>query len=91
MNQKKKYSLLKHIDFLILDLLCVQLSFFIACMARKNTFIDLIDRYLYMAGVLLVAFLFIVMFWNVYSGILRRDFRDEFKVHLQWLQDCLLH
>lgn len=79
MNQKKKYSLLKHIDFLILDLLCVQLSFFIACMARKNTFIDLIDRYLYMAGVLLVAFLFIVMFWNVYSGILRRDFRDEFK------------
>ena len=79
MKQKKKYSLLKHMDFLILDLLCVQISFFAACMARKDTFMDLIDRYMYMAGVLLLAFLFIVTFWNAYSGILRRDFRDEFK------------
>lgn len=34
---------------------------------------------MYMAGILLIAFLFIVTFWNVYSGILRRDFKDEFK------------
>ncbi len=79
MKRKKKYSLLKHVDFLIIDLLCVQISFFAACMARKDTFIDLFDRYMYMAGILLIAFLFIVTFWNVYSGILRRDFKDEFK------------
>lgn len=48
-------------------------------MVRKQTFFELLDRYLYMAGILLFAFLFIVLFWNVYSGILRRDFKDEFK------------
>lgn len=79
MKQRKKYSLLKHIDFLVLDLVCIQLSFFCACMVRKQTFFELLDRYLYMAGILLFAFLFIVLFWNVYSGILRRDFKDEFR------------
>lgn len=79
MKQKKNYSLLKHMDFLIWDLICIQLSFFGACMARKDTFMDLIDHYMYMAGIVFIAFLFIVVFWNVYSGILRRDFKDEFK------------
>ena len=79
MKRKKKYSLLKHKDFMILDLLCIELCFFAACMTRKNTFVSLIDRYIYMSGVILVAYLFIVAFWNIYSGILRRDYKEEFK------------
>ncbi len=27
MKQKKKYSLMKHLDFLLLDLLCVEICF----------------------------------------------------------------
>ena len=40
MKQKKKYSLMKHLDFLLLDLLCVEICFFGACMVRKNTFLE---------------------------------------------------
>lgn len=79
MKQKKKYSLLKHLDFLLLDLLCVEICFFGACMVRKNTFLDLMERYIGMSVILLVTFLFITAFWNIYSGILRRNFRDEFR------------
>lgn len=79
MKRKKNYSLLKHIDFLIIDLICIQICFFCACMVRKDTFLDSMDRYIFMAGILLVTFLFIVLFWNLYSGILRRNFKDEFR------------
>mgnify|MGYP000006411555 CR=1 FL=1 len=50
MKRKKNYSLLKHIDFLIIDLICIQICFFCACMVRKDTFLDSMDRYMFMAG-----------------------------------------
>lgn len=49
MKRKKNYSLLKHIDFLIIDLICIQICFFCACMVRKDTFLDRVDRYMFMA------------------------------------------
>lgn len=79
MKQKKNYSLLKHIDFMFLDVVCIQLCFFCACMVRRNTFITLFDRYVHMSGVLLVATCFVVLYWNLYSGILRRSIWDEFR------------
>ena len=78
MEQKKKYSLLKHLDFFVWDLVCLEISFWGACMIRKNTVLDLMDRYLGMACLLAGAFLVIILFWNAYSGILRRGFKDEF-------------
>ncbi len=41
--------------------------------------LDLMERYIGMSVILLVTFLFITAFWNIYSGILRRNFRDEFR------------
>ena len=79
MKRKHNYSLLKHLDFLILDFICIEVSFFIACQIRKNTFLDLIERYMFMAAAVGVAFLVIVMFWNIYSGILRRGIGAEIK------------
>ena len=79
MKLKVKYSLLKHIDFVALDIFFIELSFFLACMVRYDTFIDLMERYVYMSIVLLIAYVFIALFWNIYSGILRRNFGDEFK------------
>ncbi|MGN0351050.1 MAG: sugar transferase [Roseburia sp.] len=75
---KKKYSVLKHLDFLILDFFSVELCFFAACMVRKDTFISLMERYISMSCVLLFFFLLIVAFLTIYSGILRRNFVDEF-------------
>lgn len=79
MKRKHNYSLLKHLDFLILDFICIEVSFFIACQIRKNTFLDLIERYMFMAAAVGVTFLVIVMFWNIYSGILRRGIGAEVK------------
>lgn len=79
MKHKKKYSLLKHIDFLLLDFFCIELCFFSACMVRKETFISLIERYLGMAVILLIAFSVMATFCNIYSGILRRNMADEFR------------
>lgn len=79
MKRKHNYSLLKHLDFLILDFICIEVSFFIACQIRKNTFLDLIERYMFMAAAVGVTFLVIVMFWNIYSGILRRGVGAEIK------------
>lgn len=78
-KHKHNYSLLKHLDFLILDFICIELAFFIACQIRQATFLDLIERYMFMAAAVAVAFLIIVMFWNIYSGILRRGFGAEVK------------
>lgn len=81
MKRKKrgKYSLLKHMDFVGWDFATIELSFFIACMVRYETFISLIEKYVYMSIVLLIAFVFLILFWNVYSGILKRNFGAEFK------------
>ncbi len=79
MKQKKKYSVLKHVDFLLLDIVCIQLCFFGACMVRRDTFIDFFNRYIYISGILLGTTLLVAAFWNVYSGILRRNILDEFK------------
>lgn len=79
MKQKKNYSLIKHVDFMFLDFLCVELCFFAACMVRRETFVALMERYLKMSGILLLAFIVIVAFWNIYSGILRRNTADELR------------
>lgn len=79
MYRKKNYSVLKHMDFLILDFLCVGLCFFTACMIRRDAFLGMKERYIRMAGILCICFLLIVVFWNAYSGILRRNMMDELR------------
>lgn len=47
MKHKRKYSVLKHLDFLFLDFICIELSFFLACLFRKNAFLNGIRQYLF--------------------------------------------
>lgn len=75
----KRYSILKHIDFLILDFLCLETSFLISCQIRYEAFIKSLDKYLFMTGLVGISFLVIVMFWNIYSGIIRRNIWEEAK------------
>lgn len=78
-KKKQKYSILKHLDFLMIDFICIESSFLIACQIRREAFMDFLDKYLFMAGIVAVTFLVIVMFWNTYSGIVRRNFWVEMK------------
>ena len=78
-KRRKNYSILKHFDFLLLDFICIEAVFLLACQIRFQTFFGLQDKYFFMAGIICVAFIVIVMFWNIYSGILRRNFLSEIK------------
>lgn len=79
MKRKKRYSIFKHMDFLLLDFLCIEGTFFLACQIRQEAFRSLFSRYFFMSMVAGAAFVVIVMFWNIYSGILRRNFWDEMR------------
>jgi exopolysaccharide biosynthesis polyprenyl glycosylphosphotransferase len=66
-------------DFMVMDLIWVELCFFIACVTRHDAFAGAIGRYLCMSLILLVVFAFHVAFLTMYSGILRRGKREELR------------
>ena len=74
-----KDSWLKHLDFIILDILTLALSFVIAYIIRYQSF-DFISMSGWMAGVVIIMLLdiLIILFGNTYSGVLRRHGSEEF-------------
>ena len=82
MNRRNDNSWLKHADFILLDILCMQLSFAIAYWIVHgfgNPYSQ--DTYQYQAMVLAVSQIITILFSNQYSGILRRGvFRELFSV-----------
>ena len=78
MYRKQRDGWLKHIDFAILDLVCLQFSFVIAYMVRhgiKNPYSTPI--YKIMGFILVLASIVIASLTNAYSGILRRGYYVE--------------
>lgn len=80
MYKKNPNGWRKHLDFLILDLLCLELSFVIAFYIRHHHFeIYQIIEYRRLA-VLMGLFDLVVMFFiGTMSGVLRRGYFQEFK------------
>lgn len=82
MNRKPAKGLLKHADFIILDLLVLQLCFILSrwiLVGADNPYNDQPFRLL--AGVLFFSQIFVTVFSNNYKGILKRGMLDElFKV-----------
>lgn len=80
----KKSSWLKHLDFVILDLLCINISFVLAYYLRLQRFDFYIIRgYRMLAVIAIILHLLIIFFSNYYSGILRRGYlREASKVFL---------
>lgn len=82
MNQKPVKGLLKHVDFILLDLLMLQICFILA----HWVIIDVENPYKYvafrlLAVVLFMSQLFVTVFSSNYKGILKRGPLDElFKV-----------
>lgn len=80
MYKKIKSSWVKHLDFLLADIICTQVSFLIAFLLRHgwiNPYID--SRYRMIPALLIVFFICVVFFAESYSGILRRGMCDEIK------------
>jgi len=85
MNQKPFKGLLKHADFIIIDLLCLQLCFILAhwiIVDLENPYS--IFTYRYLAVVMILGQLLTIVFANNYSGIIRRGRLDEFISVLQF-------
>lgn len=79
MYKKSSSGWLKHYDFIILDLLCLQMAFVIAYVLRhgiSNPYKN--ELYSYMAIYLLFADLVVIFFDETFSGVLKRGFYKEF-------------
>ncbi len=77
---KRKTGRSKHIDFILLDIFCVELSFILAYFIRmKVSLISATEAY-DLVNVLLLLMHFCVVFWTeCYSGIIRRGYLKELK------------
>lgn len=88
-NQKRWY---KHFDFMLLDFLCMEISFCLAYIFRfgMNRMIDLATgveyEFIYRRIMIVILGLHIalVLFVSPYSGILRRNAAEEFKKVIQY-------
>lgn len=79
MYKKSSSGWLKHYDFIILDLLCLQMAFVFAYVLRhgiSNPYKN--ELYSYMAIYLLFADLVVIFFDETFSGVLKRGFYKEF-------------
>lgn len=77
---KRKTGRSKHIDFILLDILCVELSFILAYFFRMKMSVISASEAYDIVNVLLLLMHFCVVFWTeCYSGIIRRGYFKELK------------
>lgn len=80
MYQKKEGSFIKHLDFMILDLVMIEFSYWLACTIRHNWKLMFSEpKYLVMGGVLILLDLLVTLFYSSYQNILRRGYLIELK------------
>ena len=80
MYKRESGSWLKHGDFIILDILCIQIALLVAYMFRNGfEFPWKNDTYQQMAFILTIMDIVVVFFIQSYKGILRRGYFREFK------------
>ena len=83
MYKKKKRSWVKHLDFIILDLLAAELALYLGVMIKFNGSIIFLDKFewfnLYQNLVKILPFIDLagVFFTETYKGILRRTKYEE--------------
>ena len=79
MYRKNANGWLKHIDFIILDMICLQIAFVMAYFI-KNGNIHLYNNFLYrnMAIILEVADLMVLLIFGTLKGVLKRGHYQEF-------------
>ena len=81
MYKKQKKSWVKHWDFLLVDIICLEIAFFISYLIRLSGEPESVDAiqeyYSKLAVVLLLAIICVTFFFESYSGILRRNKLQE--------------
>lgn len=83
MYRKKRRSWVKHIDFMILDIICLQLAFIIAYVIRfgiGNPYQD--GDYRNLAIVFLLIDFFVEVAFDSFKNVVKRGYLQEADVHL---------
>lgn len=91
MNNKTT-SRSKHIDFIVLDLICVEVSFLLAFYIRfivTDTGQDFSGIYVIMNWMIIIAHVAIVFFTEGYSGILKRGYFVELRAVITYNLELL--
>ena len=85
MYRKNTNGWLKHIDFIILDMICLQIAFMMAYFI-KNGNTHLYNDFLYrnMAIILEVADLMVLLIFGTLKGVLKRGHYQEFVKTLKY-------
>lgn len=83
MYKRQKKSWVKHIDFLVIDILCLEIAFFISFFIKLGESPELTEEiwnfYSRLAILLLLVHVCLVFFFESYTGILRRNKIQELK------------
>lgn len=78
-RRKGRSSWLKHWDFILIDVLCVEIAYLAACWLRYSTFRAVTQSY-WTLGLLIEVFnIAVAFFTETHRGILRRGRLQEFK------------
>ena len=78
MYKNQSRSWIKHLDFMIIDVLCMQLSFVLSYWAWVNFSNPYqLPAYQYQASIFIVSQLLVMLFSNNYQGIMRRGKLQE--------------
>ncbi len=76
MNEKRMRGWAKHLDFVIVDIICIELAYLIAYRIRRpeaSFFYGGLSLYAYLNIVLLAVDIIYVVIWPVYKNILKRS------------------
>ncbi len=84
MYRKLNKSWLKHLDFEIVDLICIEIAFVIAFLFRhKEVLRDMIDWYAQLGLILFAIQCLVIFFSQSYKGIIQRSAGAEFWAAIQ--------
>lgn len=79
MKHNKAENWAKHIDFILIDIVCMEAALFLANIVRYGLNMDRIfdGFYARFAVIAVVIFICLIFFMEPYSGVLRRDYLGE--------------
>ncbi len=94
MYRKKAGGWLKHFDFIVLDLLCIQLAFLLAYAVRMGPSSPYHDEaYKEIGAIVLLAEVAVVLLTEAFSGVLRRGRYEEFAATIKqafWVEAMII-
>ena len=91
MYRRKSQGLMKHLDFMLIELLCFQAAFWLACVMRHgivNPYISVLYRNVAIVGALLQIFFMVTL--RSFHNVLKRGYYQEFMNTVQTVAVVML-